>query len=426
MKTYLYIWCLLVTALSYAQQTPAGEATKSYTIMNGTAHLGNGTKINNAIITIEKGVITNVVNAETSKIKPIGEVIDASGQHVYPGIIACNTTLGLVEIDAVKASDDDREIGTYNPHIRSIIAYNAESRVVETMRPNGVLMAQIVPRGGRISGKSSVVQLDAWNWEDAIIKEDGGIHINWPSSFSRTGSWYNPGPIEPNKRYQSQVKELEEFMVRAKKHDESMQSDLKFESLQDVFKGTITAYIHVNGEKSIRDVLAFKTKLNIPIVLVGARGAQNLTKELVAMNIPVLAGRVHDLPARDDEDYDMPYKFPAILMNAGVTVALENSGDMERHQARNFPFYAGTTRAHGLTNEQALQIVTLNAAKILGIDKDYGSLEQGKKATLFISTGDALDMRTNKLTRAFIDGRDISLSTRQYELYERYMNKYKN
>lgn len=424
MKNLIYICCVLIGWTAIAQQKPAPEQTTAYTIMNATAHIGNGEVIENSVIIIENGKITAIADATVVRMSPVGEVINASGKHVYPGIIGCNTTLGLVEIDAVKASDDDREIGTFNPHIRSLIAYNAESRVVETMRPNGVLITQVVPRGGRISGQSSIVQMDAWNWEDAAIKTDDGVHINWPRTFSRSGSWFNPGPIEPSKNYQKQVDELTQFMTAARSYKSGGITDLKYEALKKVLRKEAITYIHVNGEKSIRDVLAFVKEHDLKAVLVGARGAENVTKELIAMNIPVLAGRVHDLPAREDADYDMPYKFPKLLHDAGVLVALENSGDMERHQARNFPFYAGTVRGFGMESEDALQLVTLNAAKVLGIDKDYGSLEQGKSATLFISNGDALDMRGNDITRAFIDGRDISLNTRQVDLYKRYMEKY--
>lgn len=426
MKRIIYILCATVGLTAAAQQTPAPDSNKAIIIMNATAHIGNGQVIENSIILIENGKISEIADATTVNMAlPDGEIIKASGMHVYPGIIACNTTLGLVEIDAVKASDDDTEIGTMNPHIRSLIAYNAESRVVETMRPNGVLIAQIVPRGGRISGQSSVVQMDAWNYEDAAVRVSDGVHINWPRTFTRSGTWYEPGPTIPSKKYEEQVTELEQFIAAAKGYTGTGKQDLKYAALKPALSGTTTVYIHVNGEKSIRDVLGFIKEHELKkVVLVGAQGAQNLTSQLVAMHIPVLAGRVHDLPARADEDYDMPYKFPKLLSDAGVMVALENSGDMERHQARNFPFYAGTIVGYGMDAEKALQLVTLNAATVLGIEKDYGSLEKGKSATLFISKGNALDMRGNQLTRAFIDGRDISLNTRQKDLSDRYMDKY--
>jgi imidazolonepropionase-like amidohydrolase len=395
--------------------------------MNATAHLGNGEKIDNSIIMVENGKITVVADATTVKIAPKGKQIDASGMHVYPGIIAMNSTLGLVEVDAVKASVDIEEIGTFNPHIRSIIAYNTESKVVESMRPNGVLMAQIVPRGGRISGKSSVVQLDAWNWEDASIMTDEGVHINWPSSFRRSGTWYEPGPIEPSKNYAEQVQELANFFNNSRAYNSTEKEEglnLKYRALNDAIAGKQNVYFHVGGEKGIRDVLSFITMHSIKKpVIVGGREADRVANELVAMKIPVLAGRVHDLPSREDEDFDLPYRFPKVLADKGILVALENSGSMERHQTRNFPFYAGTVAGYGMEMEQALSLITLNPAKVLGIDDKYGSLEVGKQATLFISRGNALEMMGNQLTHAFIDGREISLDTHQTELYERYMNK---
>lgn len=428
MKNIFIIASILWSGLIWAQQTPAPEHKGSFTIMNATAHIGNGEKIDNSIIIVENGKITTVADATTTKIAPKGEQINASGMHVYPGIIAMNSTLGLVEVDAVKASDDESEIGTYNPHIRSIIAYNTESRVVESMRPNGVLMAQIVPRGGRISGKSSVVQLDAWNWEDASVMTDDGMHINWPSGFSRSGSWSNPGPIEPSKNYAKQVQELTDFFNNSKAYNATTSKEglnLKYEALNDAAAGKQVVYFHVNGEKGIKDVLSFiKTHAIQKAVIVGGREADRVSNELVAMKIPVLAGRVHDLPSREDEDYDLPYRFPKVLADKGIMVALENSGSMERHQTRNFPFYAGTVAGYGMDMEQALSLITLNPAKILGIDDQYGSLEVGKQATLFISRGNALEMMGNQLTHAFIDGREISLNSHQTQLYERYMNKY--
>ena len=430
MKKYISIASLFFGMTALAQQAPAPAQTNAVRIMNGTAHLGNGEVIENSVIEFEDGKLTLVADATTVRLTaPKGEVIDASGKHIYPGMIASNTTLGLVEVDAVGASDDEDEIGEYNPHVRSLIAYNAESRVVETMRPNGILLAQITPRGGRVSGQSSVVQMDAWNWEDAAVRVDDGIHVNWPRSFSRSGSWPNYGPIEPSKDYDEQVEELQQLLNKGKAYGSTENPDnidLKLKALQPVLAGDANMYIHVSGEKAVLDVIAFAKANNMTgnIVLVGAQGAQDVATDIAAAGIPVLAGRVHDLPAREDEDYDMPYKFPKLLADAGVMVALENSGSMERHQVRNVPFYAGTVSGFGLDVEKALMMVTMNPAKILGIDKDYGSLEQGKSATLFISEGNALDMRTNKLSRAFIDGRDISLDTRQKDLYERYMDKY--
>ena len=204
-------------------------------------------------------------------------------------------------------------------------------------------------------------------------------------------------------------------------------TNLPFQALAGLFDGSKKLYIHVDDEKGILDAVNFSKENNIKnLVIVGARDAYKVADILKVNNVAVLIMRAHSLPSSDDDDYDLPYKMAKLLVDKGVLVALEASGDMERMNARNLPFYAGSTVAQGLTKEQALQLITLNPAKIIGIDDRYGSLETGKSATLFISEGDALDMRTNNLTNAFIDGREISLESHQTELWKRYSEKYNN
>jgi imidazolonepropionase-like amidohydrolase len=425
----ILILTLCVSVISFAQQTPGDKQTTAITIEGATAHLGNGDVIENALIMFENGTLTFVGSANT-KIARKGTIIDAKGKHVYPGFIAPNSTLGLVEVDAVRATNDDDEVGAMNPHIRSLIAYNTESKVVESMRPNGVLMAQITPRGGRISGTSSVVQLDAWNWEDAAIKTDDGIHLNWPSTYSR-GRWWlgEPNVLKENKNYTKEIQELTNYFAQSKAYNANKTSpkDLPFEALEGLMDGSKKLFVHVDNEKGITDAINFAKAENIKhLVIVGGYEANNVVDLLKENNIPVLLQRIHSRPNGDDHDYDLPYKLATQLVKAGILVGLENAGDMERMNTRNLPFLAGTTVAYGLSKAQALSLITLNTAKILGVDDKVGSLEVGKDATLFISQGDALDMRTNKLDQAFIQGRNISLETHQTELYKRYSKKYNN
>ena len=198
------------------QQIPANKQTKSILILNGFAHLGNGKVIENSAIGFKDGKIILVDDAKTLKFSKgaFDTTIDATGKHIYPGFIAPNSTLGLVEVDAIKSSADEREIGDMNPHIRSIIAFTADSKVIETARPNGILMAQITPRGGTISGTSSIVQLDAWNWKDAVIKENDGIHLNFPPTMKRSGWWAEPGAMEANKEYIKKIEEINLFIEK--------------------------------------------------------------------------------------------------------------------------------------------------------------------------------------------------------------------
>lgn len=427
----IYIIALVIglSIPTKAQQAPAKKQIKSVLILNATAHLGNGEIIENSAIGFKDGKITLVADARLIKLSKDAyeTTIVASGKHVYPGFIAPNSTLGLVEIDAVKSSDDEAEIGNINPHIRSIIAYTAESKVIETVRPNGILMAQITPRGGRISGTSSIVQLDAWNWKDALIKENDGIHLNFPHMSVKSGSWFEPGTNEANKEYLKQTEEINSFFANSKAYlsDASKERNLVFEAMKGLFDGTQTLFIHADENKQIIDAIQFAKENRIKkMVIVGGFEAYKSADLLQKNNIGVLLKRVHDMPKSDDQDVDLPYKMAKLLTEKGILVGLENSGEMERMQTRNLPFLAGTCAAYGLDKEQALQLITLNTAKLLGIDNQCGSLEEGKDATLFISEGDALDMRTNKLTEAFIQGRMINLENHQSQLYNKYKEKY--
>ncbi|WP_299009895.1 amidohydrolase family protein [uncultured Tenacibaculum sp.] len=421
--------CFLFLGNILAQQTPAPKQTQDYSIEGATAHLGNGEVIENSLIMFSNGKIKFVGSAKM-KIARMGTVIDAKGKHVYPGFIAANTSLGLAEIDAVRATRDVDEVGTMLPHIRSIIAYNTESKVVETMRPNGVLMAQVAPRGGVISGTSSIVQLDAWNWEDASIKTDDGIHMNWPNAFSRGRWWMGEDPgLKPNKNYQKNIEEFKDFFANAKSYLASNKStkNLPYESLQGVLNGSQKMFVHVSGKKGIADAVNTCKELGIKnIVIVRGQEAEKVADLLNANNIPVILERAHRLPNGEDTDYDRPYRAAKILADAGILVGLGMEGEMERMSTRNLPFYAGTYAAYGLDKEKAVQLITGNNAKILGIDDKVGTLEVGKDATLFISEGDALDMRTNILNEAFIQGRKISLESHQTKLWKRYSDKYKN
>ncbi|WP_037325029.1 amidohydrolase family protein [Salinimicrobium terrae] len=428
LKKYILPVLLLLAGSAIAQQTPAPQQDGAITIVGATAHIGNGEVIENSLIVFQNGKLTTVTDANSTNQQYPGTIIDAKGKHVYPGFISPNSTLGLVEIDAVVQSDDEDELGELLPHVRSLIAYNAESQVVESMRPNGVLVGQITPRGGRISGTSSIVHFDAWNWEDAVLKEDDGLHINWPNSVRRGRWWAGEDPgIKPNDDYSKNLQELSSFFVNAKAYLAGPQekANLPFQAMEEVFNGNKRIYIHANSEKELIDMLAFKKEHELKnVVLVGGYDSYKIADQIKAANIPVLVGRVHETPQMEDQDYDLPYKLASLLNEQGILVGLETSGGMERMNSRNLPFYAGTVTGYGVSKEEALKMITSNTAKILGIDDSLGSLETGKDATLFISDGDALDMRTNKISHAFIQGREISLESHQTELAKRYTKKY--
>ena len=417
---------LIFAQFSWAQSdilSPAPAQDMPVVITGATAHLGNGSKIENAAIAFSKGKITFVGKAEDWSGTDDHKTINAEGKHVYPGFISTNSTLGLREIDQVNATRDEREIGMLNPNVRSIIAYNTDSDVIPTLRTNGVLMAQVCPVGGRLSGKSSVVQLDAWNWEDAAYNMDEGQHLNWPSAFSYN---WRRGTFGKNKNYNKEVKSLMEFMKDAQNYcnmpkDKVETINLKLESMRACFDGDAQLYIHVNSAKEIQESILFAEAYGMKPVIVGGVEAYKITDFLVEHSTPVILQRVTSLPYGNDVDIDMPFKKASLLEEAGVLYCF-SVGDFWRE--RNLPFQAGQSVAFGLDYEAAVSSLTLKTAVILGVDDRVGSLEKGKDATLFISEGDALDYLGNKVERIFIQGRDVSTENKQKALYRKFKKKY--
>ena len=412
--------------LIIGQQTPGSIQHESVLIENAVIHIGDGSIIEKGYVGFQDGKIKYV--GETKPKNKYEKSINTNGSHLYPGLIALNSTLGLAEIDAVRATRDYDEIGPFLPHISSSIAYNAESKVVESMRMNGVLIAQTTPRGGVISGKSSIMQLDAWNWEDALIVKNVGIHLNWPSPYTSKRLSSGERTIEKNKNYIKKVKEIKDFFISSKSYLPNPDPiNLEYEGMRNLFNGNEIIFLHANSSKQIQDGIVFLSSLKIQkIVLVGGIYSFKQIDLLIKNKIPVVLKHPHNLPSLIDEDPKIRFRNADKLIDAGLLVSIDVSGDMERMNSRNLPFYAGSFSAYGVQKEEALKMITLNAAKILGINKNYGSIKVDKSATFFISNGDALDMRTNILEYAFIDGREVSLESHQTKLWQRYLQKIRN
>lgn len=399
-------------------------------LTNGYLHVGNGDVIQTALIGIEANEIILVKN---SLAYPYDEtewdtIIDLSGQHIYPGFIAPNATLGLTEIDAIRATRDYNEVGQYNPHVRSQIAYNVESKVISTVKTNGVLLTQATPRGGVISGTSSVMATDGWNWEDATIHADDGIHVNWPDAIQ---SDYETDQVVKKKsatEYTDQTSELYQFFELAKTYayaGTDRVKDTRLEAMSACFKGEKRVYFHANELQQLIDVIQFAQHFELPFpVIVGGYDSYLVGQRLVDAEIPIMLLRPHSLPLSEDDPIDLPFQLPSLLQRQGIKYCIQNEGDMEAMNARNLPFLAGTAMAYGLTEEEAVASVSLNTAQILGIDDNYGSIEVGKTATLFASKGNALDMKSNNVTLIMINGALSSTDNFQNELYQKYRVKY--
>lgn len=429
-KNYLGIALFLMSTATGAQTpAPAPPQKGAILIIGATAHVGNGQVIPNSAIAFENGKLTLVADATAIRLdrSKFAKIFDASGKHVYPGFIATDSRLGLVEIDAVRATADHTEAGRLNPNARAIVAYNTDSDVIPTVRSNGVLMAQVVPAGGVVSGTSAIVQLDAWNWEDAAVRADEGVHLNWPSRQPRRR--FGPPGAAPEQsganEYDKQVEELHRFFGEARAYSQKAAPEAqnpRFEAMRGLFSGAQKLYVHTGDAKNMQEAVLFAEQYGMKPVLVGAADAWIITDFLKTHAVPVILAEPQRLPAREDEDYDQPYKTAFALHQAGIPFALSGNGGWRQ---RNLPFQAGQAVGFGLPYEAAVQAISLSPAAIMGIGASMGSLETGKDATLFISEGDALDMRTCQVTAAFIQGREISLDNKHKVLARRFEEKYK-
>jgi imidazolonepropionase-like amidohydrolase len=416
-----------VALTAWAQPTPAPEQSRSVLILGATAHLGTGDVLEDCAVGFRNGEIDYVGRSFQVNRQKYDDIVDATGQHLYPGFIVTNTTLGLQEIGAVRATQDQYEVGTFRPNVRSVIAFNTDSEITPTVRTNGVLMGQITPRGGVVSGSSGVVHFDGWNWEDAGMVMVDGIHLNWPSTHHRHRS---DGKVDLQRRktYDQQKHEIERFFGEAQAYAAAPRgsvTDVRHEGMRGLFDGSLCLYVHTNDARAITEAVHFKRDLGIErMAIVGGYDAYLVADLLRENDVAVMLQSVHSLPRFADDDVDLPFKLPKLLMDEGLTVALQVDKRMTEMNSRNLPFYAGTARAYGLTEEQAIQALTRNPARILGIDNEVGTIEKGKVATMFLSEGDALDMRTNSLTHAWIEGRQIDLDNRQRQLYRKFQTKY--
>jgi imidazolonepropionase-like amidohydrolase len=429
-KFVLLCFVLLSMFRDGFSQNPAPALAQSKPIMltGATIHIGNGTVIQNGAIAFEKGIISQVGQAGTISPAAGAEVIDVTGKHIYPGLISLNTTVGLQEIASVRATLDYNEVGYINPHIRALIAYNTDSEVIPTLRNNGILLSQAVPQGGIVSGSSSVFYTDGWNWEDAVLKEDDGIWLNWPAFMANS---FNPDDfttsIKRNEKRQEVIDQFRLLFAEAKAYAETAAPspvNLRLASMKGLFSGTTNLYIRASFAKDIVESVRLMREFGVKkIVIVGGNQANKVASFLKEQQVPVILNPSHRLPDGVDENVYLPYELPGLLHKAGVKVAVTYAGEWWR--TRNLAFLAGTASGFSdVSSEDALQFVTRNAAEILGVERQAGTLEKGKQASFVVSGGDILDMRGNDISMIFIRGGKVNSDDKQKRLYEKYKTKY--
>ena len=421
---------IIVSYLLSSDQIPAPNQDHPILIQGGTIHTISHGILENADILFVDGKITSV--GHNLDIPAEAEIIDASGQHVFPGLISAGSTLGLQEIGAVRATRDYAEVGAVNPNVRANVSYNPDSELIPITRSNGILLALSVPRSGLISGTSSLMMLDGWTWEDATLMHPVGLHLFWPSMNIPKPK---PGKQKEKKDKDSRLKsiqKIDDLIQESRAYAQlkatgspSFKHNLRLEGMLPVITGDIPMFIHANEVRQIEAAVYWAERQSVKMVLVGGKDSWRVTQILKDREIPVIYTQTHSTPMRRFEQYDQAFITPSQLYAAGVKFCISNSeSPFQTPHIRNLPYHAAKAASYGLSWKEALRSITLSPAEILGVEDQVGSLEASKDATFFIADGDILDIRT-QVNMAFVQGRRVDLSDRHKTLYSKYRNKYK-
>jgi imidazolonepropionase-like amidohydrolase len=431
---------LTILTLSLAHATPnipPNAQTQALLITGATLHPVASAAIPNGRMLIDKGRIIAIGDAASVPDRAGVTVVDLNGKHVYPGFIAANTSLGLVEVQAVRATVDTSETGALNPNSRALVAVNADSELLPVTRANGVLTALSVPQpsvSGLIAGTSALIQLDGWTWEEMGLVPEVGLHVALPSMRFNAALYPNlpPQRIEDMQRItQQRLRSLEDAFesaaayAKARAADSGTTLDVRWEAMRDVVTGKRAVFIHAEELPQIRYALNFGERFGLKIVIVGGMDAWRIADTLRERKVAVIIGGIHRLPMRREDDADSPFRLAARLAQAGVKFAIARGGStFEAATERSLPYEAATAAAYGLSRDEALKAITLYPAQILGAADKLGSLEIGKLATFIVTNGDPLDIRT-QVERIYMQGRDVPLTDKQTKLNDKYEEKYR-
>jgi imidazolonepropionase-like amidohydrolase len=392
-----------------SDQIPGAPQKQPIAIVGGVIHTVVGRNIENGMIIIVGGKITFV--GKDGQIPDGAEVIRAEGKHVYPSLIDANTDIGLVEVNSVRATMDSRETGTMNPNVRAVAAFNPDSELIPVNRANGILLAVSAPTGGLIAGRSALMMLDGWTWEDMTLKADTGMHIRWPRETGRD------------------VSELEKIFdqatryVAARNAGKDQPVDLRLEALAPVLDGRIPLVAEANSIAQIESAVAFTKQRKLKLIIHGGNESAECADLLKQAKVPVIISGVYRVPSGRDQPYDDAYTLPHRLKELGVEFCISSGGRFGASGVRNLPYHAATAAAFGLDQEQAIRSITLSAAKILGVEDRVGSIAVDRDATLFICDGNILETET-QVERGFVQGRKVDLDNRHSQLYRKYREKY--
>ena len=413
-------------------EVPGAPQKQAVALVKGTIHTVSGEVIEGGMVLFEDGKITRVA-AKKGKLPAGTRVIDIEGKHVYPGLFEAHTQLGLVEINAVRATRDYAETGSINPNVEARVAVNPDSELIPVTRANGVLLALSAPSRGLVSGKSAVLQLDGWTYEDLTLLPQSGLHVNWPRQTPVLHLEHvdHEDSEEHSDETSDQVDRLRELFDNARAYQEARKSlgdqlatDLRLEAMAPVLDGQVPMIVAADGAAEIQSAVSFAVEQDVRVVILGGYDAPACAALLLKHQVPVIISAVHRMPRNRHDAYDDAYTLPERLRQLGIEYCISGTDRSETWNARNLAYHAGTAVAYGLPEDEAIRAITLYPAKILGVEERVGSLEEGKDATLIVTDGNPLET-TTQVEMAFVQGRPVELTSRHTRLYDKYRQKYR-
>lgn len=432
--TLLYCFITVISGggIAYtSDEVPAPQQNEPIVLTGGTVYTVDGDIIENGMVVFSNGVISAV--GRNVPVPVNARVIDVSGKFVYPGLIEAESALGLNEISAVPATVDVIEKGEINPNVRAERAVNSDSERIPVTRANGIALAVSVPEGGLVSGMSALMMLDGWTWESMVLKAPVGLVVRWPTMVSAD----TYGAAKEREGHRKQVAEQRSKIEEAFKDARSYMNaktgegsggipahdtDVRWEAMMPVLRGELPVFVHAQRRREIETAIEWADREKLRMVLVGGLDAPLVTDLLREKDIPVIVTPVLQLPLRRDDPYDAPYTVAKRLHDAGVRFCI--AGGSGHGNERNLPYHAAQARAFGLPDDIALRAVTLSVAEILGVGDRTGSITAGKDATIIVTDGDPLEIRTH-VEQLFIQGRDVPLTSRHTRLYDKYRERYR-
>jgi imidazolonepropionase-like amidohydrolase len=426
---FLLLIAIWTAAANAGPEIPGAPQQRPIALVGGTIHTVSGETIVDGTLVFDKGRITAI--GKKVAIPAGAEQIDVTGKHVYPGLLDSYTQIGLIEIGAVRATNDHAEAGQINPNVKAQVAVNPDSELIPVTRSNGVLLALSAPTGGLISGRSAVMQLDGWTWEDMTLRGDVGMHVNWPSMSSVSEWWMEQSAKQQMEARDKALETLRQSFDDARAYWKARTApnsrqpvDARWETMIPVLEGRLPLIVEADEAQQIQAAVAFAAGQKVKLIIYGGYDAPYCADLLKQHNVPVIVAGTYRLPQRRGDDYDAPFTLPDRLRQAGIKFCIAGGGKTSASNVRNLPYDAATAVAYGLPQDEALKAITLYPAQILGVADRVGSLEAGKDATLFIADGDTLETAT-QVEAAYIQGRPVDLSNRHKRLWQKYQQKYR-